>query len=297
MDWDKLRIFRSVADAGSFTSAGNALNLSQSAISRQIIGLEGQLKISLFHRHARGLILTEQGRILYRSVQEVSQKLETVQTRLKENQDKPSGILTVNVRADLGSMWVAPLLREFHERYPDVEVHLICSEKKLDVSMLETDMAVLQHPSTSQGLIQKKLMHMCVYAYGSNEYLERRGTPKTAKDLNKHDIIGHDSAGVEVDKDWNVDWLLGLGADAHAQRRPVMCINNLHGMYRAVRMGMGIAALPEFMEGLPGGLQKVLPEERSPEYDVYVVYPEEYRNTAKVQAFKDFLVEKSQTKR
>ena len=67
MDWDKLRIFHAVAEAGSFTHAGEKLNLSQSAVSRQISALEGSLKVPLFHRHARGLVLTEQGDVLYRT--------------------------------------------------------------------------------------------------------------------------------------------------------------------------------------------------------------------------------------
>jgi DNA-binding transcriptional LysR family regulator len=69
MDWDKLRVFQVVAEAGSFTHAGETLNLSQSAVSRQVGGLEESLKVPLFHRHARGLILTEQGEVLYRAAQ------------------------------------------------------------------------------------------------------------------------------------------------------------------------------------------------------------------------------------
>ena len=74
MDWDKLRVFHAVAEAGSFTHAGETLNLSQSAVSRQISGLEERLRVPLFHRHARGLILTEQGEILYRTTREIFRK-------------------------------------------------------------------------------------------------------------------------------------------------------------------------------------------------------------------------------
>ena len=85
MDWDKLRVFHAVAEAGSFTHAGETLNLSQSAVSRQIGHLEENLKVPLFHRHARGLILTEQGETLYETAHAVFAQLARVQTQMAEN--------------------------------------------------------------------------------------------------------------------------------------------------------------------------------------------------------------------
>src|SRR5579875_248335 len=84
MDWDKLRVFHAVAEAGSFTHAGEVLNLSQSAVSRQISALEESLNVPLFHRHARGLILTEQGELLFRTVQDVMLKLDAVRSHLTD---------------------------------------------------------------------------------------------------------------------------------------------------------------------------------------------------------------------
>src|SRR5919109_5308641 len=102
MDWDKLRIFQAVADAGSFTHAGDALKLSQSAISRQIGALEEQLGVMLFHRHARGLILTEQGELLYRRAREMAGKVATAETLLHANQDKPVGRLKITAAIGFG---------------------------------------------------------------------------------------------------------------------------------------------------------------------------------------------------
>jgi DNA-binding transcriptional LysR family regulator len=85
MDWDKLRVFHAVAEAGSFTHAGDTLNLSQSAVSRQISALEEALQVPLFHRHARGLILTEQGESLNRTVREVFAKLAMTEALLTES--------------------------------------------------------------------------------------------------------------------------------------------------------------------------------------------------------------------
>ena len=118
MDWDKLRVFHAVAEAGSFTHAGEALNLSQSAVSRQISALEESLSVPLFHRHARGLILTEQGDLLYRTAREVFSKLAMTEAMLTESKDRPKGPLKVTTTVAFGSSWLTPRMREFLVLYP-----------------------------------------------------------------------------------------------------------------------------------------------------------------------------------
>ncbi len=290
MNWNNLKIFIVVAKSGSFTLAATALNMSQSAVSRQIISLEQTLNVSLFHRHARGLVLTEQGRILYSSARGVKHSLDTTQNRINADKDLPSGILTVNISMALGAMWLSPLMKKFKDIYPYIDVRIICSERGLDVSMLEADVAILQHESKSSGLVQKKIMRGKVKIYSSISYLERRGKPKSISDLNHHDLIVYDNT-LTFDDDYNSSWLLDEGVSKHMQRKPIFSINNLHGIYRAIRSGLGIGSLPEFMEGLPGELINILPNIDGPKYDIFVVYPEEYKNIAKVQAFKKFIVE------
>src|SRR5881394_4413854 len=142
MDWDKLRIFHAVAEAGSFTHAGESLNLSQSAVSRQIGALEESLKVSLFHRHARGLILTEQGELLYRTAHDVFMKLEAARTKLTDSREKPHGELKVQTTVGLGVHWLTPRLGEFLELYPDIRITLITTEQELDLAMREADVAL-----------------------------------------------------------------------------------------------------------------------------------------------------------
>ena len=132
MDWDKLRVFHAVAEAGSFTHAGEELGLSQSAVSRQISTLEQDLSVPLFHRHARGLILTEQGEILYRTAHDVFDKLATAQTMLMDTKQKPSGDLRVTTTVGFGSMWLTPNLPEFHHLYPDINIQVLLDDDDLD---------------------------------------------------------------------------------------------------------------------------------------------------------------------
>ena len=125
MDWDKLRIFQAVADAGSFTHAGERLNLSQSAVSRQISALEESLNVMLFHRHARGLILTEQGELLYRTARDMSAKLNTAEALLAESKDQPAGPLKITTTVGFGSTWLTPQHARVPRLYPDIDVSLV----------------------------------------------------------------------------------------------------------------------------------------------------------------------------
>nr|CAX83960.1 Transcriptional regulator, LysR family [uncultured bacterium] len=290
MDWDKLRIFHAVADAGSFTHAGERLNLSQSAISRQISALEESLNVSLFHRHARGLILTEQGDLLYRTVHDVFAKLSQVEARLGENKDRPEGPLTITTTVAFGSLWLTPRLRQFLEMYPDIEVSLLLNDSELDLGMREADVAIRFTPPRQPNLIQRPLYTLRYQVYASTEYLKKYGMPKSPDDLSNHRIITYGDDG-KLPAD-NVNWLLRAMAKEGETRRPVLRVNNIYGIFRAVRSGLGIAALPEYFDHEAPNLVQVLPELQGPLVEAYFVYPEELRHTKRIVVFRDFLIRK-----
>ena len=125
MDWDKLKIFNAVAEAGSFTNATMTLNLSQSAISRQIQSLEEELKTQLFERHARGLTLTDNGEYLFKTAHEVILKLKEVETTFSDKKNKPNGKLTITTVRSFGTHWLTPRIQEFMQLNPEIEVELI----------------------------------------------------------------------------------------------------------------------------------------------------------------------------
>ena len=157
MDWDKLKVFHAAAEAGSFTHAGERLGLSQSAVSRQVSALEGELSVSLFHRHARGLILTEQGELLYRTAHEVFMKLEAARTKLTDSRERPNGELKVSTTPGIGVHWLTPRLGEFLDLYPDIHITLITTDEELDLAMREADVAIRLRQPTQPDLIQRKL--------------------------------------------------------------------------------------------------------------------------------------------
>ncbi|GIK99224.1 MAG: LysR family transcriptional regulator [Alphaproteobacteria bacterium] len=290
MDWDKLRIFHAVAEAGSFTHAGESLNLSQSAVSRQIGALEESLNVTLFHRHARGLILTEQGELLYRTAHEVFSKLAMAEAQLTESKDRPKGQLKVTATVALGSTWLTPRMGEFLELYPDIAVDLVLDDRELDLSMREADVAIRMAPPRQPELVQRHLLTMHMHVYASPSYIKKHGMPKSAEDLDTHKIIVYgDDPRPPVP---GINWLLGIGARKGHPRRPLLAVNNVYAILRATQSGLGISALPEFMVQEASNLVQVLPELEGPRIDAYFVYPEELRNSKRIQVFRDFLLRK-----
>jgi len=288
MDWDKLRVFHTVAEAGSFTHAGELLNLSQSAVSRQISGLEESLNVSLFHRHARGLILTEQGELLYRTVHEVFAKLSMVEARITESREKPEGPLKVTTTVAFGSVWLTPRVKQFMETYPDIDLSILLDDGEVDLAMRQADVAIRFSVPRQPDLVQRHLISLHYHVYAAPEYLKKYGMPKSPADLDNHRLIvyGEDAkAPVE-----NMNWLLSAGTTT--PRMPILRVNNIYGIYRAVQSGLGIAALPDYFSTVAANLVQVLPELRGPSFDCYFVYPEELRHSKRVTVFRDFLLQK-----
>jgi len=288
LDWDKLRVFHAVAEAGSFTHAGETLNLSQSAVSRQISALEESLHTSLFHRHARGLILTEQGELLYRTVHEVFARLSMVEARITESRERPEGPLKVTTTVAFGSVWLTPRVKTFMETYPDIEMSLLLDDGEVDLAMREADVAIRFSAPRQPDLVQRHLSTLHYNVYAAPEYLKRHGMPKTPEDLDNHRLIVYgEDAKPPVE---NMNWILAAGTNS--PRTPILKVNNIYGIYRAVQSGLGIAALPDYFSTVATNLVQVLPELRGPSFDCYFVYPEELRQSKRVVVFRDFLLQK-----
>ncbi len=290
MDWDKLRIFHAVADAGSFTHAGVELGLSQSAVSRQISALEESLKVPLFHRHARGLILTEQGEMLYRTAHEVFTKLSAAQTRLMDSKEKPSGELRITTTVGLGSVWLTPRLREFTELYPEIQVTVLLDDRELDLSMREADVAIRLRRPTQPDLIQRKLFTVHNHIYASTDYVKKHGIPKSIADLDHHRIVTFGQMPGYLE---SLNWLETAGRADGNPRPAALRVNNAYGLRRAVQAGIGIASVADYLVAPDMGLVQIdLPVE-TPEWDTYFVYPEELKDTKRITVFRDFIVAKA----
>jgi DNA-binding transcriptional LysR family regulator len=293
MDWDKLKVFHAAAEAGSFTHAGEQLGLSQSAVSRQVSALEQALNVALFHRHARGLILTEQGELLYRTAHDVFMKLEAARTQLADSREKPHGELRVTTTVGIGVNWLTPRLGEFIDLYPDIRLTLITTDEELDLAMREADVAIRMRQPVQPDLIQRKLFSVRFHAYASPDYLKRFGTPRATDELDAHRILLLGGSNIPHFLQ-NRNWLLEVGRNGRGPRLPVLTIHNVLGMLAACRRGIGVALLPDYLVEDNGGLVQLFGESDAIALDAYFVYPEELKSVARIQVFRDFLVSKAQ---
>ncbi|SMX31566.1 LysR family transcriptional regulator [Octadecabacter ascidiaceicola] len=284
MDWDKLRIFHAVADAGSLTHAGDTLHLSQSAVSRQIRALEESLSTILFHRHARGLILTEQGELLFDATKSMSRRLDAASARIKDSAEEVFGELKVTTTTGFGTLWLAPRLPALYEKYPDLNIDLMLEERVLDLPMREADVAIRMKEPSQADLIRKKLMTVRMRLYASQTYLDRVGNLESMKDIGKHRLICQSPNAFQV----------AAGATLVEQllshdKPNLLNVNNYFGVLQAVLSDLGIGVLPDYVtEDFPN-LVRVLPEVESGEVPVFLAYPEELRQSKRIMAFRDFV--------
>lgn len=291
MDWDKLRIFHAAAEAGSFTHAGEQLHMSQSAVSRQISSLEADLKVTLFHRHARGLVLTEQGELLNRTVAEVFAKLQTAETLLSDSTTKPSGDLRVTAPIGFGTVWLTPRLREFAELYPDIRIELILNDEQVDIGMREADVAIWTREPEQADLIRRPLFESRVRAFASAQYLRRVGAPATVADLDQHRIVAY--SGLPAQHLDAMGWIEKVGREGREPRQAVLSVNSVVAITYAVRAGIGIGMIPDYMTEEEPDLVPVLPQIEQPTLQLIFAFPEELRTSKKVQLLRDFLVVKA----
>ena len=253
LDWDKLRIFHTAAESGSFTHAAEKLNMSQSAVSRQISALEEDLGLKLFIRHARGLVLTEVGEQLFRTAHRMHWELQQVETQMSESQEVPTGPLLVTTTVGIGSTWLSSRIHEFLILYPEIQIEIKLNDAELDLAMREADVAIRLHRPNQSEMIQRKLFTVHNHFYASKSYLEEYGEPQTVEELDKHRVI------------------------AFGEPVPSYLI----------------AMLPDYVTENEANLARVLPGVELPAYEAYFVYPPALKNSKRVGVFRDFLVGKA----
>ncbi len=292
MDWDKLRIFHAVADAGSLTHAGETLHLSQSAVSRQIRALEEALNATLFHRHARGLILTEQGELLFDATNAMSQRLDAAVARIRGRNEEVFGELRVTTTIGFGSLWLAQRLPKLYDQYPGLKIDLMLEERVLDLPMREADVAIRMKEPSQADLIRKRLMSVNMRLYASGAYLSKNGAPQTPEDLADHRLICQNTRSTQVSAASSFTrYLLTLNIQS------LLTVNNYFGTLQATLNGLGIGVLPDYVTRDFPDLQHILPEVKSQEIPVFLAYPEELRQSKRIAAFRDFVVDEIMAER
>jgi len=277
-----------VAKAGSFTHAGATLNLSQSAVSRHISSFEEDLGLTLFHRHARGLILTEQGELLFKATSEIFAKMVMIEGQLSDARDSDTGPLTLTMAAFLATSWLTPLLPEFRQKHPEINLTLLLDDRIFNLGMREADAAIRLHKPEQSDLIQRNLGTMNFSICASKSYLKKFGTPQSLKELKDHTLIAYPDQSLVPYK--NPNWLLERAGISTEKNNNLVLINSVSTICGAVKNGLGIGAIPKFMKNISPEIEEILPDVDGESTEMYFVYPEERRHSKRISAFKDFIV-------
>lgn len=286
MDWDRLRIFHAVAGAGSLTHAGDVLHLSQSAVSRQIRSLEDELNVTLFHRHARGLILTEQGELLFDATRHMAKRLDAAAARIRDSEEEVFGELRVTTTIGFGSLWLAPRLPALYEKYPNLKIDLMLEERVLDLPMREADVAIRMKEPSQADLIRKRLMNIRMRLYASPQYLEQNGVPQTLEDLRDHRLISQNATAAQVSSG-----ALLVRQLMSYEIGSFLTVNNYFGVLQGVIHHLGIGVLPDYLTQDFPNLVRVLDTVESNDVPVFLAYPEELRQSKRIEAFREFVTE------
>lgn len=289
MDWDKLKIFKAVAESGSFTHAEEKLNLSQSAISRQIANLENELELPLFHRHARGLVLTEQGEMLLQTACEVTDRLNQIEMQLKDTRSLAAGPLCLTTVEFIASSWLAPQISKFKTLYPQIQLTLLLDDRIYDLNKREADVAIRLQRINNSDLIER---HMATIRYSlcaTKDYLDKHGRPKSIADFKKHIMIGHP---INTPTPFIKPNLLFNMLDIDIDNNPnIVMMNSMQARLNTVKADTGITSLPDYIIAQDASLEVVYPELNLPSVDMFFVYPQERRNSHRIVALRDFLLD------
>ncbi len=292
MDWDRIRIFHLVANSGSLTEAGKVLNVSQSSVSRQIQKLEESLKTSLFHRHPRGLLLTEQGELLFKTSNNLSEEINATVARINDSKDSVFGELRVTTTTGFGTLWLTPRLKRLYEKHRRIQINLMLEEKLLNLSMREADVAIRLQPPSQADLIQRKLFSTRIQFFATEDYISKTGMPKTIDELSsKHRVICYDpdSNHISAAQRFIIPFL-------SKKEFSLLLLNNYYGIFRAVRNGLGVGTLPDYVAMDFPELVQVLPEHQSEVVPIYIAYPQELKKSKRLTAFKDFILDELKVK-
>ena len=174
--------------------------------------------------------------------------------------------------------------------HPEIEIELIFDDKELDLSTRQADVAIRMRRPKQLNLIQKKFVDFNYHIYGSNEYLEKNGYPKSLKDLDKHKFITYGRGAPSPV--YNPDWVLKHGTKEGKKRKSIMKVNSVYGLLLAVQSGVGLAAIPDYIAHNVNNITKVLPNEAGKPTETHFVYPASLKNNARLMAFRNFIFTK-----
>lgn len=293
LDWDLLHCFLAVADSGSLSGAARQLKLSQPTVGRRMATLEAELQTRLFDRSGHALVLTAEGESLHESVRRMEAEALAASRRLSGRDVALSGSVRIACTEGIGAHWLTPALSGFQARYPEIDVELVVDNRTANLSRREADIAIrMRLPEMSAplqtSLVGRRLGTLGIGVYASEGYLRQHGTPRAPADLMHHRIIGFDDGfgGTEF-QNW-------LPASAQGARQSFVS-NSLLAQRAAIAAGLGIGICADILVQNAPAFVRILPGLPLRQPEVWLLYHADLRQSARIRATIDFLVEAVQS--
>jgi LysR family transcriptional regulator for bpeEF and oprC len=284
---DAIRLFIRVVERGSFAAAARDANIGQSAASKQIAALEAHLGVQLLQRTTRSLRVTEAGQSFYASAVRLIEDYRALESRAMHGHSKPAGLIRISVAPVFGRLYVVPRLGEFFERFPDVRVEMVVSDRLVNLIEDGIDVAIRHGDLDDSSMKARKLATNSFVTVATPRYLDLYGRPENPGDLAGHRCIGFSG------RDGIRPWLF-KSKDGVAIHHPEGSFRTNDGeqVRSAVLSDLGLANIPSWIimpELASGAVQPVLQDCQMDASNISAVYPSRAGLSAKVRVFVDFL--------
>lgn len=290
--WDKLRIFYQIAKIGSFNAAEEALNTSQSALSRSIGALENYIQTRLFERGPRGLVLTRQGEILFGAIERIISELAQAQIALEEEENVPTGPIRISATSGFASLHLSTIMPDFLQLYPKIQLSIYGSDIIPDLHSDEADALIAPFIEEDDSLIQTYLTTFHLKLYASEDYLKKFGIPQKPSDLDHHRLLAYGDQKTPHPFH-QANWHLTLGLQKGHVRQPYVMINSAIGLFNFALGGMGIISLSREHPPLKdAALIEVFPFVESPTIDAYFIHSARTKKIMRISLLKNFLLKR-----
>jgi len=283
--------FAKVVELGSFAAAAGRLDVSTSAVSRQVADLEAHLEVRLLNRTTRRLSLTEAGQAFYERCVLLLADLEDTEASVRSEAVAPKGTLRVTCGVTFGERYLAPAVAEFAGRHPQVAFDIDLSDRTVDLVEEGFDLSIRIGPVGQQALVARRIGDTQLVCCAAPSYLARRPAPNTPDDLQQHECFAYTYAATA--SAWTFE---GPDGARHTPRINFRHRANNGRMLAAMAVaGVGITLEPDFIVATQvraGRLIRVLPGYEPPRSPISAVYPSRRHLSAKVRSFVDFLAER-----
>ncbi|MDO9259048.1 MAG: LysR family transcriptional regulator [Pseudomonadota bacterium] len=281
-DWRLVRSFLAALDQGSLLGAARVLSASQPTIGRHIAELEAQLGVLLFERTGRGLLPTATALQLAESARAMDNAANELARNVSGLEPGISGTVRITASQPVACYVLPPILAQMRLALPDIQVELVASNAVSNLLRREADIALRMVQPDQASLVVKRIAKVTLGTYAHRDYLRRRGTPKNPQDLLNHELVGSDRDEAIL------KGMAGFGLPVTREAFAFRC-DDLIAYWEAVRAGLGIGFIADYLAATDRDVVAVLPMIKVPPLPIWLTVHREIRTSRRIRAVYDFL--------